>query len=89
MGQGKPPTTTPEQRRESAERRGNLLFLPALIIPAVVGVFGALVLLWTIVIYTVMHGVSGLYSAAGATSGSAMQLQDASRAGNSIYANII
>jgi uncharacterized membrane protein len=35
LGQGKPPTTTPEQRRESAERRGNLLFLPALIIPAV------------------------------------------------------
>lgn len=35
LGQGKPATTTPEQRRESAERRGNLLFLPALIIPAV------------------------------------------------------
>lgn len=34
LGQGEPPTTTPEQRRESAERRGNLLFLPALIIPA-------------------------------------------------------
>lgn len=35
LGQGKPKTTTPEQRRESATRRGNLLFLPALIIPAV------------------------------------------------------
>ena len=35
LGQGTPPTTTPELRRESAERRGNLLFLPALIIPAV------------------------------------------------------
>lgn len=35
LGQGKPGTTTSEQRRASAERRGNLLFLPALIIPAV------------------------------------------------------
>jgi len=35
LGQGKPPTTTPEERRASAEKRGNLLFLPALIIPAV------------------------------------------------------
>ena len=35
LGQGKPTTTTPEQRRESATRRGNGLFLPALIIPAV------------------------------------------------------
>ncbi len=35
MGQGKPKTTTPEERRVSAERRGNLLFLPALIIPAI------------------------------------------------------
>lgn len=34
MGQGKPPTTTQEERRASAERNGNLLFLPALIIPA-------------------------------------------------------
>jgi uncharacterized membrane protein len=34
LGQGKPATTTPEQRRESAARNGNLLFLPALIIPA-------------------------------------------------------
>jgi len=35
LGQGKPKTTSPEERRESAVRRGNLLFLPALIIPAV------------------------------------------------------
>lgn len=35
LGQGSPPTTTREERRESAEKRGNLLFLPALIIPAV------------------------------------------------------
>jgi uncharacterized membrane protein len=35
LGLGKPKTTSPEERRESAERRGNLLFLPALIIPAV------------------------------------------------------
>jgi uncharacterized membrane protein len=34
LGQGKPSTTTVEERRESARRRGNLLFLPALIIPA-------------------------------------------------------
>lgn len=35
LGQGKPATTSPEQRRESAIKRGDLLFLPALIIPAV------------------------------------------------------
>jgi uncharacterized membrane protein len=34
LGIGKPKTTSPEERRASAERRGNLLFLPALIIPA-------------------------------------------------------
>jgi uncharacterized membrane protein len=34
LGQGKPATTTPEERRESAMKRGDLLFLPALIIPA-------------------------------------------------------
>ena len=34
LGQGKPPTTSAEERRASAEQRGNLLFLPALIIPA-------------------------------------------------------
>ena len=45
--------------------------LAALILPGLVGLLGALVLLWTIVIYTVMHGVSGIYSAAGAAQGSA------------------
>jgi uncharacterized membrane protein len=35
LGQGKARTTTPEERRASAEKRGNLLFLPALIIPAI------------------------------------------------------
>lgn len=35
LGQGKVQTTTQEQRRESAIKRGDLLFLPALIIPAV------------------------------------------------------
>lgn len=35
LGQSKPATTSPEQRRESAMKRGDLLFLPALIIPAV------------------------------------------------------
>ena len=34
LGQGKARTTAPDERRGSAERRGNLLFLPALIIPA-------------------------------------------------------
>ncbi len=35
LGQGKPKTTSADERRASAERNGNLLFLPALIIPAV------------------------------------------------------
>ncbi|MGD9982368.1 MAG: DUF979 domain-containing protein [Hyphomonadaceae bacterium] len=35
LGQGKPATTTADERRESALKRGDLLFLPALIIPAV------------------------------------------------------
>ena len=34
LGESKPPTTTPAERIESATRRGNALFLPALIIPA-------------------------------------------------------
>jgi uncharacterized membrane protein len=34
LGQGKMKTTTPDERRESAERRGNMLFFVALIIPA-------------------------------------------------------
>jgi uncharacterized membrane protein len=35
LGQGKPKTTSPEERRASAVKRGDLLFLPALIIPAI------------------------------------------------------
>ena len=35
MGVGQPATTTVEQRREAAARRGNVLFIPALIIPLV------------------------------------------------------
>lgn len=35
LGQGEPETTTPEERRQSAIKRGDALFLPALIIPAV------------------------------------------------------
>ncbi len=35
LGQGKPRTTSQEERIESAKKHGNLLFLPALIIPAV------------------------------------------------------
>jgi uncharacterized membrane protein len=46
LGQGKPRTTTQEERRASAEKRGNLLFLPALIIPAV-ALIGTLVVKYT------------------------------------------
>jgi len=46
LGQGKPATTTQEERRASAERRGNLLFLPALIIPAV-ALIGTLLVQYT------------------------------------------
>ncbi len=35
LGKGAPRTTGVDERRENAQRRGNLLFLPALIIPAV------------------------------------------------------
>jgi uncharacterized membrane protein len=34
LGRGNPPTTSPEERADSSDRRGNRLFLPALIIPA-------------------------------------------------------
>lgn len=34
LGEGKPATTSPQERRASAEKRGDILFLPALIIPA-------------------------------------------------------
>jgi uncharacterized membrane protein len=35
LGQSQPKTTSPDERRASAMRRGNALFLPALIIPAI------------------------------------------------------
>ena len=43
LGQSRPPTTTPAERAESAQRRGNWLFVPALMIPAV-AILGVLVL---------------------------------------------
>jgi uncharacterized membrane protein len=43
LGRGDPPTTTPEERAASSERRGNLLFLPALIIP-ITALLGTLLL---------------------------------------------
>ena len=43
LGLGKPHTTTAEQRRSSAERRGDAIFLPALVIPAV-AIIGTLTL---------------------------------------------
>jgi uncharacterized membrane protein len=46
LGQGKPRTSSHEERVESAKRRGNLLFLPALIIPAV-ALLGTLVVRYT------------------------------------------
>jgi uncharacterized membrane protein len=46
MGVAKPATTGPEERVERAERRGNALFLPALIIP-VVAVGGTLAAKYT------------------------------------------
>ncbi len=35
LGRGSAATTSPEARRESAEKRGNALFIPALLIPAI------------------------------------------------------
>ncbi|MFL5385312.1 MAG: DUF979 domain-containing protein [Longimicrobiaceae bacterium] len=35
LGRGDPDTTTPEERAESARRRGNLLYVPALLVPGV------------------------------------------------------
>ena len=35
MGHGKPDTTTPEERLDSAKRRDNWLFAPALLVPAI------------------------------------------------------
>jgi uncharacterized membrane protein len=46
LGVGKPKTTTPEERREGAMKRGDLLFVPALLIPAV-ALLGTLVAKYT------------------------------------------
>lgn len=43
LGHGKSQTTTPSERRQNAQARGNGLFLPALVIPAV-ALFGTLFL---------------------------------------------
>ena len=43
--------------------------LVALILPGLVGTFGGLVVLWTIVIWSIVGGIMGLRSAAGAESG--------------------
>lgn len=43
LGRGAPASTSPEQRRASAKRHGNWLFVPALLIPAV-ALFGTLAL---------------------------------------------
>jgi len=43
LGHGKPPTTSLEERRESAAWRGNWLFAPALVVPAV-ALFGTVFL---------------------------------------------
>lgn len=43
LGHGRPETTAPRERRASAERRGNWLFAPALLVPAI-ALFGTLFL---------------------------------------------
>lgn len=43
LGRGRPQTTSPEERRASADRLGNRLFIPAITLPLVVA-FGVLVL---------------------------------------------
>jgi uncharacterized membrane protein HdeD (DUF308 family) len=62
------------QTRRSDRRWGWLLFqgivsvlggLAAIILPGVAGLVGGLVVLWTIVIYSLMHGILGIATAAG------------------------
>ncbi|CAN5311254.1 HdeD family acid-resistance protein [soil metagenome] len=45
--------------------------LAALVLPGLAGAFGGLVVLWTIVIWNVMHGFAGIRSASGASAGRA------------------
>ena len=42
-----------------------------LVFPTVAGILGGLVVLWTIIVYAIMHGAAGLVSAAGAGDGPA------------------
>lgn len=62
------------QTRKSDRRWGWLLFqgivsvlagLAAIILPGLAGLVGGLIVLWTIVFYTLAHGILGLVSAAG------------------------
>ncbi len=48
LGQGKPATTTPEERRAGAEKRGDWIFAPALLIPLItfLGVLAAKQTAW-------------------------------------------
>ena len=55
LGQGRPATTTPEERQASAERRGDWLFVPALLIP-IVALMGALVLDKTVIFGVPLFG---------------------------------
>ena len=55
LGQGKPVTTTGEERLASARRRGDWLFVPALLIPAV-ALLGALVLDKTVIFGVPLFG---------------------------------
>src|SRR5690606_33802723 len=67
------------QMRKSDRRWGWLLFqgivsalagLAAVILPGLAGLVGGLVVLWTIVVYTLLHGIMGIASAAGIREGS-------------------
>lgn len=55
LGQGKPATTGSEERKASAERRGDWLFLPALLIPGI-ALMGALVLDKTVIFGVPLFG---------------------------------
>jgi uncharacterized membrane protein len=55
LGQGKPATTGAEERQASAERRGDWLFVPALLIP-IVALMGALVLDKTVIFGVPLFG---------------------------------
>jgi uncharacterized membrane protein HdeD (DUF308 family) len=67
------------QTRKSDRRWGWLLFqgivsvlagLAAVILPGLAGLVGGLVVLWTVVVYTLLHGIMGIASAAGIREGS-------------------